>query len=224
MEGIVGNLRLLIADDHDVVRMGVRMLLEEQSGWEVVGEASDGREAVEKAKLVRPDVAILDLNMPELNGLKAAREILRSLSTKVLILTMYDSDALIQQTLEAGVRGYLLKTDAGRDLVSAVDALSRDKTFFTPKVSQMVLEGYLRRPPKENWDDSNGKNGLRLTPRQDQILQLLAEGKSSKEVGVVLNISMKTAETHRANIMRRLDCHSVTELVRYAIRNHIIAA
>jgi DNA-binding NarL/FixJ family response regulator len=220
----MGNLRLLIADDHDVVRKGVRMLLEEQSGWKVVAEASNGREAVEKARLVQPDVTILDLSMPELNGLEAAREILRSISTRVLILTMFDSDALIQKTLEAGVRGYLLKTDAGRDLVSAVDALSRDKTFFTPKVSQMILEGYLGRPPKENWDGSNGKNGLRLTPRQDQILQLLAEGKSSKEVGVVLNISMKTAETHRANIMRRLDCHSVTELVRYAIRNHIIAA
>ena len=219
----MGNLRLLVADDHEIVRKGVCALLEEQSGWEVVAEASDGREAVEKAKLVQPDVTILDLSMPELNGLEAAREILRSVSTRVLILTMCDSDALIQKTLEAGVRGYLLKTDAGRDLVSAVDALSRDKTFFTPKVSQMVLEGYLGRPRKEN-GDSDGKNGLRLTPRQDQILQLLAEGKSSRAVAVVLNISVKTAETHRANIMRRLDCHSVTELVRYAIRNRIIAA
>jgi DNA-binding NarL/FixJ family response regulator len=219
----MGNLRLLIADDHDVVRMGVRMLLEEQPGWEVVGEASDGRAAVEKAKLAQPDVTILDLNMPELNGLEAAREILRSVPTKVLILTMCDSDALIQKTLEAGVRGYLLKTDAGRDLVSAVDALSRDKTFFTPKVSQMVLEGYLGRPPIENGDGSN-KNGLRLTTRQNQILQLLAEGNSSREVAVALNMSVKTAETHRANIMRRLHCHSVTDLVRYAVRNHIIAA
>jgi len=223
----MANLRLLIADDHDVVRMGVRMLLEEQPGWEVVGEASDGRAAVEKAKFVQPDVTILDLCMPELNGLEAAREILKSVSTRVLILTMCDSDQLIRQTLEAGARGYLLKTDAGRDLVSAVDALSRDKTFFTPKVAQLVLEGYLGRPPKENGDGSNGKNGkngLRLTPRQDQILQLLAEGNSSREVAVALNMSVKTAETHRANIMRRLDCHSVTELVRYAIRNHIIAA
>ena len=220
----MANLRLLIADDHDVVRMGVRMLLEEQPGWEVVGEASDGRAAVEKAKFVQPDVTILDLCMPELNGLEAAREILKSVSTRVLILTMCDSDQLIRQTLEAGARGYLLKTDAGRDLVSAVDALSRDKTFFTPKVSQMVLEGYLGRPPKANGDGGNGTNGLRLTPRQDQILQLLAEGNSSREVAVALNMSVKTAETHRANIMRRLDCHSVTELVRYAIRNHIIEA
>jgi DNA-binding NarL/FixJ family response regulator len=220
----MGNLRLLVADDHDVVRKGVRTLLEEQPGWEVVAEAADGREAVEKAKLVQPDVTILDLSMPELNGLEAAREILKSVQTKVLILTMYDSDPLIRQTLEAGARGYLLKSDAGRDLVSAVDALRRNKTFFTPKVAQMVLEGYLGRPTKENEDDSRRKNGLRLTGRQKQILQLLAEGKSSKEVAVTLNISIKTAETHRANIMRRIDCHSVTELVRYAIRNHIIEA
>jgi DNA-binding NarL/FixJ family response regulator len=221
---MMANLRLLVADDHDVVRRGVRTLLEEQPGWEVAAEASDGREAVEKAKLVQPDVTILDLSMPELNGLEAAREILKTVQTKVLILTMYDSDPLIRQTLEAGARGYLLKSDAGRDLVSAVDALRRNKTFFTPKVAQMVLEGYLGRPTKENEDDSNRKNGLRLTARQKQILQLLAEGKSSKEVAVALNISVKTAETHRANIMRRLDCHSVTELVRYAIRNHIIEA
>ena len=220
----MANLRLLVADDHDVVRKGVRTLLEEQPGWEVAAEAADGREAVEKAKLVQPDVTILDLSMPELNGLEAAREILKTVQTKVLILTMYDSDPLIRQTLEAGARGYLLKSDAGRDLVSAVDALRRNKTFFTPKVAQMVLEGYLGRPSKENEDDSNRKNGLRLTARQKQILQLLAEGKSSKEVAVTLNISVKTAETHRANIMRRLDCHSVTELVRYAIRNHIIEA
>jgi DNA-binding NarL/FixJ family response regulator len=221
---MMGNLRLLVADDHDVVRKGVRTLLEEQPGWEVAAEAADGREAVEKAKQVQPDVTILDLSMPELNGLEAAREILKTVQTKVLILTMYDSDPLIRQTLEAGARGYLLKSDAGRDLVSAVDALRRNKTFFTPKVAQMVLEGYLGRPTKENEEDSSRKNGLRLTARQKQILQLLAEGKSSKEVAVALNISVKTAETHRANIMRRLDCHSVTELVRYAIRNHIIEA
>jgi len=220
----MANLRLLVADDHDVVRKGVRTLLEEQPGWEVAAEAADGREAVEKAKLVQPDVTILDLSMPELNGLEAAKEILKTVQTKVLILTMYDSDPLIRQTLEAGARGYLLKSDAGRDLVSAVDALRRNKTFFTPKVAQMVLEGYLGRPSKENDDDNNRKSGLRLTARQKQILQLLAEGKSSKEVAVALNISVKTAETHRANIMRRLDCHSVTELVRYAIRNHIIEA
>jgi DNA-binding NarL/FixJ family response regulator len=212
-----------VADDHDVVRKGVRTLLEEQPGWEVVAEASNGREAVEKAKLLRPDVTILDLIMPELNGLEAAREILKTVPTKILILTVYDSDPLIRQTLEAGAQGYVLKSDAGRDLVSAVDALRRNKTFFTPKVAQMVLEGYLGRPSKTNEDDSN-KVGLRLTARQRQILQLLAEGKSSKEVAAALNISVKTVETHRANIMRRLDYHSVSELVRYAILHHVIEA
>jgi DNA-binding NarL/FixJ family response regulator len=216
---MMGNLRLLVADDHDVVRMGVRALLEQQPGWEVAAETAHGREAVEKAKLVQPDVTILDLSMPELNGLEAAREILKTVPTKVLILTMHDSDLLIRQTLEAGARGYLLKADTGRDLVSAVDALRQNKTFFTPKVARMVLDGYLGRPSKENEDDS-----LCLTTRQKQILQLLAEGESSKEVGAALNISVKTAETHRANIMRRLNCHSVTELVRYAIRNQIIEA
>jgi DNA-binding NarL/FixJ family response regulator len=220
---MMGNLRLLVADDHDVVRNGVRTLLEEQPGWEIVAEAADGREAVKKAKLVQPDVTILDLSMPELNGLETAREILKSVPTKVLILTIHDSEPLIRQTLEAGAQGYVLKSDAGRDLVCAVDALRRNKTFFTPKVAQMVLEGYLGRPSKTNEDDSR-KAGLRLTTRHRQILQLLAEGKSSKEVAAALNISIKTAEAHRASIMRRLDCHSVTELVRYAVRNHIIEA
>jgi DNA-binding NarL/FixJ family response regulator len=217
---MMGNLRLLVADDHDVVRK----LLEDQPGWEVISEASNGREAVEKAKLVQPDVTILDLSMPELNGLEAAREILKTVPTKVLILTMCDSDALIRQTLEVGAQGYLLKSDALRDLISAVTALGRNETFFTPKVAQMILEGYLGRPSKENEDNSNRTNELRLTSRQKQVLQLLAEGKSSKEVAVALNISVKTAETHRANIMRRLDCRSVTELVRYAVRNHVIEA
>ena len=218
----MGSLRVLVADDHDIVRNGVRTLIEEKPGWEVVAEAADGREAVEKAKLVKPDVTILDLNMPELNGLEAAREILRSVSTKVLILTMCHSDQLIRQVLEAGAQGYLLKSDAAGDLVSAVDALRQNKTFFTLKVAQMLLEGYLGDPPKENGD--NGKNGSRLTTRQSQILQLLVDGKSSRAVGAALNITVKTAETHRANIMRRLDCHSVSDLVRYAVRNHIIDA
>jgi len=218
----MGSLRVLVADDHDIVRNGVRMLLEEKPGWQVVAEAADGREAVEKAKLVKPDVTILDLNMPELNGLEAAREILRSVSTKVLILTMCHSDQLIRQALEAGAQGYLLKSDAAGDLVSAVDALRQNKTFFTLKVAQMLLEGYLGDPPKENGD--NGKNGSRLTTRQSQILQLLVDGKSSRAVGAALNITVKTAETHRANIMRRLGCHSVSDLVRYAVRNHIIDA
>ncbi len=216
--------RILLADDHEVVRAGLRALLEEQSGWEVVAEAVDGRDAVEKATKLKPDVVVIDIAMPSLNGLEAVRQIVKTVpNTKVLVLTMYDSDPLIQQVLQAGARGYLLKSDAGRDLVSAIDALRRNKTFFTPKVSQMVLEGYLDKSPKEK-EAQNEPESLRLTSRQREIVQLLAEGKSSKEVAAVLGLSVKTAETHRANIMRKLDCHSVTELVRYAIRNHIIAA
>jgi DNA-binding NarL/FixJ family response regulator len=216
--------RILLADDHEVVRAGLRALLEEQQGWEVVAEAVDGREAVEKATKLKPDAVVIDIAMPSLNGLEAVRQIIKAVPhCRVLVLTMYDSDPLIQQVLQAGARGYLLKSDAGRDLVSAIDALRRNKTFFTPKVSQMVLEGYLDRSPKEKEPESAAES-LRLTSRQREIVQLLAEGKSSKEVAAVLGLSVKTAETHRANIMRKLDCHSVTELVRYAIRNHIIAA
>jgi DNA-binding NarL/FixJ family response regulator len=218
----MGNLRLLVADDHDLARKGVCALLEEQPDCEVVAEACNGREAVEKAKLAKPDVTILDLSMPELNGLEAAREILKSVPTKILILTMYHSEALIRQALEAGAQGYVLKSDAGRDLVSAVHALRRNKTFFTRKVEDIVLCGYLGR--QENEDGRDRNNGLRVTARQKQILLLLAEGKRSREVALILGMSVQTAETHRANIMRRLDCHSVAELVRYAVRNHIIEA
>ena len=216
------GVRLLLADDHEIVRRGLRALLEAEAGWEVVAEASDGRDAIEKTKLMKPDVAILDISMPSLNGLEAARQIVTSApQTKVLILTVHDTDPLIQQVLEAGARGYLLKSDAARDLVAAVDALRRNKTFFTPKVAQLVLEGYLGKNPK---DTASEGGCFRLTDRQREIVQLLAEGKSSKEVACALGLSVKTAETHRANIMRRLDCHSVTALVRYAIRNHIIDA
>lgn len=217
------GVRLLLADDHEIVRKGLRALLEAEQGWEVAAEVANGKDAVEKAKEVKPDVAILDISMPLLNGLEAARQIVKSVErTKVLVLTVHDSDPLIQQVLEAGVRGYMLKSDAGRDLIVAVDALRRNKTFFTPKVAQMVLEGYLTKNTKEAPTPEGGR--FRLTSRQKEIVQLLAEGKSSKEVASALGVSVKTAETHRANIMRRLDCHSVTALVRYAIRNHIIEA
>lgn len=214
--------RVLIADDHEVVRKGLRTLLEEQPGWQVAGEACDGREAVEKAKSLKPDVTVLDISMPALNGLEATRQMIQNNpQSRVLVLTMHESDALIREVLGAGARGYLLKSDAGRDLVNAVDAVRRDKTFFTARVAQMVLDGYLDKKPAKV-DPESPRD--RLTPRQREIIQLLAEGKSSKEVAVALNLSIKTAETHRANIMRRLDCHSVSELVRYAVRNNIVQA
>ena len=173
-------------------------------------------------KELNPDVVILDIGMPTLNGLEATRQILKLRpQTKVLILTMHESDSVIREVLDAGARGYILKTDAGRDLVTAVDSLRRNKTFFTSRVSQMILDGFLKGDPRPQ---DSGSGAIRLTPRQREIVQLLAEGKSSKEVAVALDLSVKTAETHRANIMRKLDCHSVSEVVRYAIRNNIIEA
>jgi DNA-binding NarL/FixJ family response regulator len=218
------QVRLLVADDHAVVRTGIRSLLEEQNGWKVVAEASDGREAVEKAKQVKPAVAVLDITMPGLNGLEATRQIVENVPrTQVLILTVHDSEVLAQQVLQAGARGYLLKSDVGRDLITAVDALLRNRTYLTSTVSRLIMDGYLGKGPRAG--EEVGVNGsLRLTAREREIIQLLAEGKSSKEVASVLNISVKTAETHRANLMRKLDCHSVVELVRYAVRNMIVEA
>jgi DNA-binding NarL/FixJ family response regulator len=219
----MGNFKVLVADDHEVVRKGLRSILEEQPGWEVAGEACDGREAVDKVRTTKPDVSVVDVSMPGLNGLEATRQMLRNdPSTKVLILTMHESDPLIREVLDAGARGYLLKSDASRDLVSAIEAIRRNKTYFTARVAQLVLDGYLDKKPRTPAE--NDVPSSRLTPRQREIVQLLAEGKSSKEVAVALNLSVKTAETHRANIMRRLNCHSVSELVRYAIRNNIIQA
>jgi len=216
------ELRLIVADDHAVLRTGLRTLIEAQPGWKVEAECADGRDAVAKTKELKPDVAIVDISMPSLNGLEATRQILKvSPRTRVLVLSMHESDPLIREVLDAGAHGYLLKSDAGRDVVSAVDALRRGKPFFTSKVAQMILDGYLKRDTPGN---EGGHAKATLTPRQREIVQLIAEGKSSKEVAVALNLSVKTAETHRANIMRRLECHSVTELVRYAIRNEIVQA
>jgi DNA-binding NarL/FixJ family response regulator len=216
------KLRLLIADDHEIVRKGLRDLAERQTGWTIVAEAVDGREAVKRARETRPDVAVVDIAMPGLNGLEASRQIVKlAPMTKVLILTMHESDVLIREVFNVGARGYLLKTDAGSDLVNAVEALGRDLTFLTPRVAKMVLDGYLQA--------SKGQKNLdsfttRLTARQREIVQLLAEGKSNKEVAATLCLSVKTTETHRANIMRRLNCHSIPELVRYAVRNHLVQA
>jgi DNA-binding NarL/FixJ family response regulator len=212
--------RIFIADDHEVVRKGLISLLEAQPGWEVCGEAGDGREAVEKAAELKPDITILDIGMPGLNGLEATRQILKvNPDAKILILTLHDSDSVVREVLNAGARGFLLKSDAARDLVAAAEALRRDKTYFTSKVAAMVLEGYLKGgvAPSPTQVTRN-----RLTPREREIVQLLAEGKSTKEVAVALGLSVKTAETHRSNIMRKLQIHSVSDLVLYAVRNNIV--
>jgi DNA-binding NarL/FixJ family response regulator len=213
-------VRILVADDHQVVRTGLRTLLESKAGWEVCGEATHGRDAVQKATELKPDVAVLDIAMPILNGVEATRQIRKlSPATAILILSMHDSDLLVQEVLEAGANGYILKDDADRNLLAAVEALSRQKTYLSPRVAEAFAKGgspgtassALERPSRS-----------RLTPREREVVQLLAEGKSNKEVAQCLGISVKTAETHRANIMLKLNFHSVTELVRYAVRNKII--
>jgi DNA-binding NarL/FixJ family response regulator len=210
-------LRILIADDHSVVRAGLRTLLESRTGWEVCGEASDGRDAVEKATKLKPDVAILDIGMPLLNGVEATRRIrAASPSTEILILTMHESDELVQQVVQAGARGYILKDDADRVLLAAVDSASQHKPYFSTRLANPLTDTPI--PPADGVKPPRP----RLTPREREILQLLAEGKANKEVANLLGISVNTAEAHRANIMLKLGVHSVAELVHYAIRNQII--
>jgi DNA-binding NarL/FixJ family response regulator len=215
--GKMGSLRIVVADDHDVVRRGLRDLLERQPGWEVVAEAKDGAEAVKKVIEMDPDVTILDISMPSINGLEAARQIAKSGSkTRVVVLTIYDSDDFIREMLHAGVRGCVLKSDAVRELIAAVEAVSHNKTFFTSKIAEMVPDGYLKKPC------GTESTSARLTPRQSELLRLFAEGKTSGQAAAALGLSTKTVETHRTNIMQRLNCHSIGELVRYALRNGII--
>jgi DNA-binding NarL/FixJ family response regulator len=209
----------MVADDHEVVRRGLKALLEAQPNWQVCAEAADGRDVVKRAAELKPDVIVLDIAMPNLNGLEATRHLLKmDPSSRVLILTLDDSEQLIRDVLSAGARGFLLKSDAARDLVSAVDALRQDKTYFTSKVASMVLNGFLERGSGANV----GPSVSPLTSREREVVQLLAEGKSTKEVACVLNLSVKTAETHRSNIMRKLELHSVSALVLYAVRNNIV--
>jgi DNA-binding NarL/FixJ family response regulator len=212
-------VRVLLADDHDVVRRGLCEMLNAQPGWEVCGEAANGREAVKLALKLKPDVAVLDLSMPELNGLEATRQIRREVpQTEVLIFTMHETEQLIREVLAAGARGYVLKSDAGRSLVSAVDALSQHKPFFSAKVSEAILETYL----KFNVKPEENSAFRALTDREREIVQMLAEGRSNKEVASILSISVKTVETHRATVMRKLGINSIVELVHYAIRNQIV--
>lgn len=213
-------VRILVADDHQVVRTGLRSLLESKSEWEVCAEAANGREAVEKAAKLKPDVAVLDIAMPLLNGVDATRQMLKvSPDTAILILTMHDSDALIQEVLAAGALGYVLKDDADRNLIAAVEELSKHKPYLSSRLSDTATMAGVQPGTSASERLSRG----RLTPREREVLQLLAEGKSNKEIAEILGISVKTAETHRANIMLKLNVHSIADLVRYAVRNNIIA-
>lgn len=216
------TLQILIADDHELVRKGLRTVLENQPGWKVTGEAVNGRQAVELAKQLGPDVIVLDVTMPELNGLEATRQILKANpKAEVLILTMHESEKLVSEVLAAGAHGYILKADTSRLLVSAIELLAQHQPFFTGKISEVVLSGYLN--PETTRKGAAGPV-QRLTSREREIVQLLAEGKTNKEVAVALSVNVKTVDAHRANVMHKLDLHSVTDLVRYAIRNHIIEA
>ena len=210
------TISILVADDHPVVRVGVRSLLETNAEWKVLAEASDGREAVEKARKLRPDLAVLDISMPLLNGLESARKIARqSPKTRVLILTMYGSEEIVEKVLDSGARGLVRKSEAEKELIAAVRAVLNDKLFFPSKASQ-ALRGTRR-----------GKSLARqspLTPRETEILQLIAEGRSNKEAASILGISRRTAENHRARIMRKLGLSSLSDLVRYAVRNKVVAA
>ena len=207
-------------DDHEVVREGLRTILEAQDKWEVCGESATGREAIQKAKELKPHIVIMDIIMPDLDGLEATRQIRKAVpGANVLILTMHEPDELLGQVIEAGARGYLLKTDARQELVAAVSAVQGGKPYFSAAVLETMMENYSY-PGR----DVGARNSSRttLTPRESEVLRLLAQGKSNKEVAASLKISARTVESHRTNIMRKLDLHSLSDLVRFAIRNNLI--
>jgi DNA-binding NarL/FixJ family response regulator len=210
-------VRILIADDHELIRRGLAAELGQTPGWLVVAEAANGNEAVHLAAELRPDLIVLDLSMPELNGLAAARRILAAEpEARILILTAHESEQLVREVLAAGAQGYVLKSDAGRVLVTALQSLLDGRPFFTSKIARTVVDGYLHSPLSEP------SGASMLSAREHEIVQLLAEGKSNKEVARALGISVKTAETHRSNIMRKTGFTSLADLVRFAVRNKII--
>ena len=212
-------LRILVVDDHAVVRRGVRSLLESRDGWEVCGEATTGRDAVELSRHLRPDIVVIDLSLPELNGLDATRQILKDApGIEVLVLTMHHSEELARDVLRAGARGYIMKSDADENLISAVDSLRQHKPFLTSTVTGFVLDDFVRRGDSAQAD----RPPVGVTSREREIIQLVAEGRSNKEAASTLGVSVKTIEAHRANIMRKLQLRTVSDLVRYAIRNKIV--
>jgi DNA-binding NarL/FixJ family response regulator len=209
-------IRIMIADDHNVVRSGLRTILDAHPNWEVVAEAVDGKEAVLKAIETKPDVAVLDYSLPLINGIEATRQIRARLpKTEVLIFTMHDNETVMEELVKAGARGYVLKSDARRDLMAAIESLAIHKPYFTAKVSEALLESFLKRTDQA---------GSTLTHRERSVVQLIAEGRTNKGIAQLLNISIKTVETHRASVMRKLKLSSSADLVRYAIRNKLVEA
>ena len=213
-------IRILLADDHTLIRRGLRALLERQSGFAVVAEAADGRQAVEAAEAVSPDVAVIDIGMPNLNGIEAARRITEKRpETAVVILSMHADESYVLRALKSGARGYLLKDSPEEDLIHAIRAVHDGKAFFSPEISKMLAEDYMRQMRQRGVEDSYEL----LTPREREILQMLGEGNSNKEVAAKLNLSLHTVETHRGNLLEKLNLHSTAELILYAVRKGIVA-
>ena len=213
------QIRIVLADDHTIIRSGLRLLLEQQPDFKVVAEAEDGRQAVERIAEHHPDVAILDIGMPELNGIEATRQIVAlDPHCHVVILSMHSDEGYVLRALKAGARAYILKSAAEADLIRAVRAVSEGKSFFSPVISKMLLEDYVRQVREKEVEDSYDL----LTPREREILQLLAEGKTNKEVATILKLSPYTVETHRGNLLQKLNLHSVPELILYAVRKGVI--
>jgi len=213
-------IRIILADDHAAMRHGLRLVLEQQADFEVVGEISDGREAVALAETLKPDVAVLDITMPNLNGIEAARQITaKQPDVSVIILSMHADESFVLRALKAGARGYVLKESAEGDLINAIRLVSEGKSFFSPAVSRMLVQDYVRQMQDKDVEDSYEL----LTPRERELLQLVAEGKSNKDVANMLNLSVYTVETHRGNILSKLNLHSVPELILYAVRKGVIS-
>jgi DNA-binding NarL/FixJ family response regulator len=216
----MNKVRILIADDHGIVRKGLRLQLEQHEEFQVVGEAADGREAVRLAEELSPDVIIMDIAMPNLNGIQATTQLVKkNPNLGVIMLSMHSDESYLTRTLSAGAKGYLLKDSADQDLYRAVQSVSEGKPFFSPSIAKTLLEDYMRQLQQRGLQDSYDL----LTDREKEILQLLAEGKSNKEVAVQLNLSPSTVETHRTRIMQKLDLHSSADIVLYAVRKKIIS-